>query len=121
MRSSTLKWIILITALAIGLLVSTQLFWLNKIYNYEQKQFSTSVLKSIQGVYEDLELTNSTTTTQLQKLIEQPDPNTFLFRIDSIPTKKMLLDNLLDNFEDFEVFADCKVALYNPVDHKYLY
>ena len=121
MRSATLRWIILITALAIGLLVSAQLFWLNKIYNYDQKQFSTSVVKSIQGVYEDLELTNSTTTTQLQKLIEQPDPNTFLFRIDSIPTKKMLLDDLLDNFEDFEVFADCKVALYSPLSHKYLY
>ena len=121
MRSSTLRWIILITALAIGLLVSTQLFWLNKIYNYEQKQFSTSVVKSIQGVYEDLQLTNSTTTTQLQKLIEQPDANTFLFRIDSIPPKKMLLDDVLDNFEDFEVFADCKIALYNPIGHRYLY
>jgi two-component system phosphate regulon sensor histidine kinase PhoR len=121
MRSATLRWIILTTALAIGLLVSAQLYWLNKIYNYDQKQFSTSVVKSIQGVYEDLQLTNSSTTTQLQKLIEQPDANTFLFRIDSIPTKKMLLDDLLDNFEDFEVFADCKVALYNPASHKYFY
>lgn len=121
MRSSTLRWIILITALAIGLLVSAQLFWLNKIYNYEQKEFSTSVVKSIQGVYEDLELTNSATPTHLQKLIEQPDANTFLFKIDSIPTQKMLLDNLIENFEDFQVFADCKVALYNPNSEKYLY
>ncbi len=120
MRSSTFRWIILITTLAIGLLVSAQLYWLNKIYNYEQKQFSTSVVKSIQGVYEDLQLTNSTTTTQLQKLIEQPDANTFLFKIDSIPPKNILLDDLLDNFEDFEVFADCKVALYNS-GGRYLY
>lgn len=121
MRASTLRWIILITALAIGLLVSAQLFWLNKIYNYEQKQFSISVVKSIQGVYEDLALTNPTTAIHLQKLIEQPDANTFLFKIDSIPAKKMLLDDLLENFEDFQVFADCKVALYNSFSHKYLY
>ncbi len=121
MRSATLRWIILITAIAIGLLVATQLFWLNKIYNYEQKQFSTSVVKSIQGVYEDLELTNSSSATQLQKLIEQPDANTFLFKIESIPAKKMLLDNLLENLEDFGVFADCKVALYTPGPHKFLY
>ena len=101
MRSSTLRWIILITALAIGLLVSVQLFWLNRIYNYEQKQFSTSVVKSIQGVYEDLELTNSTTTIQLQKVIEQHDANTFLFKIDIIPQQKILIDDLLGNFEDF--------------------
>ena len=121
MRSATLRWIILITALAIGLLVSAQLFWLNKIYNYEQKQFSTSVVKSIQGVYEDLGLTNSSSTIQLQKLIEQPDANTFLFKIDSIPAKKLLLDDLLENLEDFGVFADCKVALYDPRTGKYLY
>ncbi len=120
MRSATLRWIILITTLAIGLLVAAQLFWLNKIYNYEQKEFSTSVVKSIQGVYEDLELTTSP-TMHLQKLIEQPDANTFLFKIDSIPGKKMLLDNLLDNLEDFQVFADCKVALYEPRIHAYLY
>lgn len=120
MRSATLRWIILITTLAIGLLVSAQLFWLNKIYNYEQKEFSTSVVKSIQGVYEDLELTNPN-TTHLQKLIEQPDANTFLFKIDSIPAQKMLLDNLLDNLEDFQVFADCKAALYDPGSGKYLY
>ena len=121
LRSTTLRWIILVTALAIGLLVSAQLFWLNKIYNYEQKQFSTSVVKSIQGVYEDLGLTNASSTTQLQKLIEQPDPNTFLFKIDSIPLKKILLNDLLDNLEDFQVFADCKVALYDPRVNKYLY
>lgn len=121
MRSATLRWIILITAIAIGLLVAAQLFWLNKIYNYEQKQFSTSVVKSIQGVYEDLELTSSSSATQLQKLIEHPDANTFLFKIDSIPTQKMLVNNLLDNLEDFGVFADCKVALYTPRTDRFLY
>lgn len=121
MRSSTLRWIILITTFAIGLIILAQLFWLNKIYNYEQKQFSSSVIKSIQGVYEDLGLTNVAAATQLQKLVEQPDANTFLFKIDSIPAQKVLLNNILDNLEDFQVFADCKVALYSPEAKKYLY
>jgi two-component system phosphate regulon sensor histidine kinase PhoR len=121
MRSATFRWIILIVAIAVGLLVSAQLFWLHKIYNYEQKQFSTSVVKSIQGVYEDLELSNASSSTKLQELIEQPDANTFLFKIDSIPTKTMLVNGLLDNLEDFGVFSDCKVALYIPGNHKFLY
>ncbi len=120
MRSSTLRWIILITAIAIGLLVSAQLFWLSKIYNFEQKEFNTSVVKSIQGVYEDLNLTDAS-SIPLRKLIEQPDINTFLFKIDSLPEKAMLLDDLLSNLEDFEVFTDCKVAVYDPAKHKYLY
>ncbi|HEX8278763.1 MAG TPA: histidine kinase dimerization/phospho-acceptor domain-containing protein, partial [Segetibacter sp.] len=120
MPSATLRWIILITTITLGLLVSVQLFWLNKIHNYEQKEFSTSVVKSIQGVYEDLDITNSS-TIQLRKLIEQPDPNTFLFKIDSLPQKQILVDDVLSNLEDFQVFTDCVLSVYDPLTHKYLY
>lgn len=120
MRSVTLKWIILISTIAIGLLVAAQLFWLNKIYNYEQKEFQTSVIKSIQGVYEDLELTGST-PTHLQKLIEQPNANSFLFSINNIPEKDTLLDAALNNLEAFRVFADCSLALYDVKSHKYAF
>jgi two-component system phosphate regulon sensor histidine kinase PhoR len=120
MRSNTLKWIILLSTILIGLLVSAQLFWLNKIYNFEQKEFTTSVIKSIQGVYEDLELSDSS-GTELQKLIEQPNINTFLFKIESIPAKETLINSLLNNLEIFGVFTDCKLALYNKNVHKYSY
>lgn len=120
MRSVTFKWIILISTIAIGLLVAAQLFWLNKIYNYERKEFNSSVIKSIQGVYEDLELMDSN-TTHLQKLIEQPNPNSFLFRISNIPDKDSLPDNVLNNLEDFNVFSDCVLALYDNKIHRYLY
>jgi two-component system phosphate regulon sensor histidine kinase PhoR len=119
MRSSTIKWIILLSTIVIGLLVSTQLFWLNKIYNYEQKEFNTSVVKSIKGFYEALEITNSN-TSHLQNLIEKPNSNTYLFRIDSIPQKDSLISNLVNNLEDFGVFADCKMALYSKYLHKYI-
>ncbi len=112
MRSVTLKWIILISTIAIGILVSTQLFWLNKIYKYEQKEFNSSVIKSIQGVYEDLELMDSS-STHLQKLIEQPNTNSFLFRIRNIPLKDSLPDNILYNLEAFNVFTDCEIGLYD--------
>ena len=120
MRSVTLKWIILLSTILIGLLVSVQLFWLNKIYNFEQKEFTTSVIKSIQGVYEDLELSDSTGVS-LQTLIEQPNLNTFLFKIDSIPPKDTLINTILNNLEDFGVFTDCKVALYDDSLHRYAF
>ena len=120
MRSDTFKWIILLSTIIIGLLVAAQLFWLNKIYKYEQKEFETSVVKSIKGVYEDLKVTHSN-SAHLQQLIEQPNPQTFLFRIDSIPPKDSLLNSVLSNLEDFGVFADCKVALYNDDTHSYIF
>ncbi|MEO7768185.1 MAG: HAMP domain-containing sensor histidine kinase [Ferruginibacter sp.] len=120
MRSATLKWIILLSTILIGLLVSVQLYWLNKIYNFEQKEFTTSVIKSIQGLYEDLQLSDSS-GIELQKLITHPDLNTFLFKIDSIPQKDSLSNSMLSNLEDFGVFTDCKMALYNPQTQNYEY
>jgi two-component system phosphate regulon sensor histidine kinase PhoR len=120
MRSSTFKWIILISTIIIGLLVSVQLFWLNKIYNYEQKEFTSSVLKSIQGVYEDLDLSDSSRPV-LQKLIEQPSSNSFLFKINRIPSRDTLLKTVLVNLEDFGVFTDCNIGLYNNRVHSYTY
>ena len=120
MRSATFKWIILLSTILIGLLVCVQLFWLNKIYNFEQKEFSTSVVKSIQGVYEDLEL-NATQGIELQKLISQPNTNSFIFRVDNIPAKDSLVSTILNNLEVFGVFTDCKLALYDKGLHKYVY
>lgn len=112
MRSITLKWVVLSSTVLIGLLVSVQLYWLNKIYNYDQKEFNTSVVKSIRGIYEDLKLTDSP-GAELQKLIEQPNINTFLFKVEKIPNRDTLITTILNNLEDFGVFTDCKVALYD--------
>lgn len=120
MRSRTLRWVILITIAAVSLLVAAQLFWLHKIYNYEQTEFSSSVIKSIQGVYEDFDLSESS-SEQLQKRIEQYDPNTFIFTIDYIPVKDTLLEDISGNLEDFQVFADCKVSFYDKHAKKYLF
>jgi len=120
MRSTTLKWIILISTILIGLLVSVQLFWLNKIYRYDQKEFSTSVIKSIKGVYEDLDLSDSA-GAEMQQLIEQANISTFRFRINSVPPKDSLVNAILNNLEDFGVFTDCRLSLYEPKTSGYLY
>ena len=120
MRSTTLKWIILLSSILIGLLVSAQLYWLNKIYNFEQKEFTTSVVKSIQGVYEDVEL-SGTSFTHLQKLIKQPHPNSFLFKVENVPSKDSLKYSVVSNLQIFGVFTDCWMALYDKKMHKYVY
>ena len=59
--------------------------------------------------------------TQLQKLIERPNPNTFLIRVDTIPQKDSLINFLYSEFEDFNVFTDCKMAVYSDSTGGYLY
>lgn len=120
MKSNTLRWIFLLGVGIVVTLVAAQLYWLNKTYAYEKREFNTSVIKSIKGVYEDLELTTHR-SPQLQELIEQPDVNRFIFRIDSIPSESLLQENLFANLENFGVFTDCQAALYDHFRNEYIY
>lgn len=120
MRSSTLKRIILALSLMIGLIIIAQIFWLNKLYSFEQRQFTTNVVKAIRGLYEDLELVNGS-VAPLQQFIERPDANTFRIKIDSVPPKDSLVYYLSAELEDFDVFATCDVAAYKQSLGKYEY
>jgi two-component system, OmpR family, phosphate regulon sensor histidine kinase PhoR len=114
MRSDTLKKIILLFTLLISLIVLAQLYWLNKLYSFEQRQFTTNVVKAIRGLFEDLALVNEP-VVHLQQVVERPDANTFLVKIDTIPEKDSLSYYMLAELEDFDVFSDCMITAY---DHK---
>ena len=110
MRSITLKRIILALTLMISLVIIAQVFWLNKLYSFDQRQFTTNVVKSIRGLYEDLELV-SEPVAPLQKFIEQPNANTFRMRVEVVPPKDSLMYYLSAELEDFGVFAPYRVDM----------
>lgn len=120
MRSATLKWMLLMLTILVGIILVVQLYWINQVYYYEQKEFNTNVVKSIRGVCEDMKIDDNP-GTQLQKLIERPNPNSFLVRIDSLPQKDSLINFFYSEFEDFNVFTDCKLAVYSDTAGRYLY
>lgn len=113
MRSSTLRWIILLATFLIALIVAVQLFWLDKIYSFEKKTFNTNVVKSIRGVYEDVDI-DDTPINHLQDLIETPSPDYFLFRVNA---EKLVYDSLVyylkHELNDFDVLTDAHVCLYS--------
>jgi len=120
MRSATLKWMLLLLTILVGIILIVQLYWINQVYSLEQKEFNTNVIKSIRGVCEDMKIDDNP-GTQLQKLIERPNPNSFLLRIDTLPQRDSLINFLYSEFEDFNVFTDCKVAVYSDSAGRYLY
>jgi two-component system, OmpR family, phosphate regulon sensor histidine kinase PhoR len=120
MRSSTLKWIVLSATLLAALIVTVQLYWLKKVYSFEQRQFNTNVVKSIRGLFEDLEM-NDAPGTSLQQLINNPGDNYFLFKADTIPPQDSLSFYLQEEFADFGVLTDCRLGAYSAVDKKYVY
>lgn len=120
MRSSTLKWIVLSATVLIAIIVMVQLFWLNKVYSFEQRQFNINVVKSIRGVFEDLEM-NDNPAMNLQELIQNPGTDYFLFKADTIPQKDSLTFYLQHEFADFDVLTDVKIGAYSSGSHQYVY
>jgi two-component system phosphate regulon sensor histidine kinase PhoR len=110
----------LILTLLVGVIIVVQLFWLDRVYNKEQKDFYTNVVKSIRGLCEDMELDDSP-GTQIQTLIEHPTPNSFILQVDTIPKKDSLIYYLASEFTDFDVFTDCNMAVYSDSISNYLY
>jgi two-component system, OmpR family, phosphate regulon sensor histidine kinase PhoR len=120
MRASTLKWILLSISCLIALIVIVQLVWLDKVYSFEQRQFNINVIKSIRGVFEDLEM-NDNPALNLRQLIDNPGPDYFVFKADTIPQKDSLTYYLHHEFEDFNVLTDCKLGAYSKDSDRYIY
>ncbi len=118
MRSLTTRIFILFFALLIAVIISMQVHWLNKTYAFEKKEFNTSVLKAIRGVYEDMPLLYNT-SIPIDSLVEIHKDNGFIFQVHTIPDKDSLNFFLLSELEVFRVFTDCQVAVYNKEQNQY--
>ena len=112
MRSSTTRLLIVLLAITVAAIVGIQVHWMQRNYAYEKNEFNTSVVKSIRGLYEDLDLVPYSLSHHASH-IQHPGPNSFLFRIDTIPPKDSLLHYLQSEFNDFNVLTDCKVMVYD--------
>ena len=115
-----LKWLVLSATVVIGLIVIVQVFWLTKVYSFEKKQFNTNVVKSLRGVFEDLEM-NDDPSLSLQQLIHNPKDDYYLFKADTIPVKDSLTHFLRKEFGDFNVLTDVKLGAYSSRYKKYVY
>src|SRR4029077_1815755 len=120
MRSSMLTWLVLAAALLIGLIVIVQLYWLTKVYSFEQKQFNTNVVKSLRGVFEDLEM-NDDPSLSLQQLIHNPANDYYMFKADTLPEQDSLTHYIRKEFGDFDVLTDVKLGAYSLKEKKYIY
>ena len=118
-RSKTLRLVILTSTVLITIIIAIQLIWLQKVYLYEEKQFNINVSKSIRGLYTDMELVNDV-SDNVQKKIDNPNPDTYIFKIDCSPNLDSLWLNLKAEFTDFDVYTDCRAGIYSTEQNKYL-
>lgn len=118
-RSKTLRLVILTSTVLITIIIAIQLVWLQKVYLYEEKQFNINVSKSIRGLYDDMELVNDV-SDNVQKKIDNPNPDIYIFKIDCSPNLDSLWLNLKAEFTDFDVYTDCRAGIYSTEQNKYI-
>jgi two-component system phosphate regulon sensor histidine kinase PhoR len=117
-RSKTLRLVILTSTLLITIIMAIQLVWLQKVYLYEEKQFNINVSKSIRSLYSDMELVNDA-SDNVQKVIENINPDVYLLKIDCSPNLEQLWINLKSELTDFDVYTDCRAAVYDTAEKNY--
>jgi two-component system phosphate regulon sensor histidine kinase PhoR len=115
-----LKWVVLSATVLIGLIVIVQLYWLTKVYSFEQKQFNNNVVKSLRAVFEDLEM-NDNPNQPLQQLIHNPADDYYMFKADTIPEQDSLTYYIRKEFSDFDVLTDVKLGAFSNSSKKYVY
>ncbi len=118
-RSKTLRLALLLSTILVAIIIIVQLFWLQKIYKYEEKQFNINVSKSIKSIYAKMELVNDVSDI-VQKVIENPKPDLYLVRIDCTPSLQNLWTNLKEELTDFDVFTDCQAAVYSKEEKRFI-
>jgi len=96
-----------------------QIIWLSRVYSFEQKTFNHDVVTSIREVYDELGI-RVEGHEQLNKLIELPEPHSFLFRIDTVPDMEKVYAIVERELEERNIFTSCEISVYSRTARKYI-
>ena len=107
-------------SIIIALILLAQLYWLKRVYNLEEQQFNSGVIKSIRGLFNDIEIAHDP-RMQINQVVNMVDAHTYLVKLDSVPPKDTLQHYLRAEFEDFDVWADCNVAVFSSSKQAFSY
>ena len=119
-RSSTARLSIFVSVLIIAVIIIFQLIWLKRVYSKEQKEFDISVLKTVRGVYEDLNI-SIYDFNNLNQLVERPENHLYLARVSLPINYDSLVSYLQDELENFEIFTNCGLGVYRSKDNRYVF
>jgi two-component system phosphate regulon sensor histidine kinase PhoR len=59
--------------------------------------------------------------SRMDKLIENPKPDIYYFRVDNVPSGDSLTYYLTYEFDDFNVYTDCVTGIYDRAKNKYVH
>lgn len=112
LRARTVRLGILISTIIIGLIIVIQAFWLRKVYHLEEKEFDRNVIGVVKEVYDDIKLV-ADPGKYLNEIVTKPEPHVYIARVEIWQPADTIISYLHQNLEDFGIFTDCHVSLYD--------
>ena len=119
MRSKTLKLIMILLTIVMGVIFVFQLVWLSRVYSFEKQQFHVNVVRIINGVYEDFDWANYGSVSS--ERIERINDKTYLMQVDSLPSCEVLERDLMKEFNDFSLHTECCLSIYDASADKLMF
>lgn len=119
-RSKTVRLGIFISTIIISVIVLAQVFWLYKLYLYEEKEFDHRVFGLLKETYAKLDLTKDS-TLNLKDLITKSRPQIYYSEVQQWESSAEVVNVIENAMEDFGIFTDCRIVLYNRSNNKIFY
>jgi len=114
-RSYTVRLGILLSTVFITAIIISQLIWLKKTYELEQREFNARVLKVIKSLYTASDDSIYKQTLHLSEIIDNNKRHFYTARITLPADTSLFLNNLKKGLEEYDVFTLCQAGIY---DHK---
>lgn len=113
LKSSTIRWAIIISSVLIALIVFTQVLWLKRVYQLEQREFNGKVLNVVKGVYDDVDEPLYTKASHLSELVRNPLSFVYVAKITLPVDSARLINAVKKNLTTYNVFTLCEAAVYD--------
>jgi two-component system phosphate regulon sensor histidine kinase PhoR len=119
-RARTVRLGILISTIIIGFIILIQVLWLRKVYHNEEKDFDHKIIGALKGLYDDVKLVEDPVNA-LNEIISKPESHVYIAKVDIWQPPDTIAWFLHHELEDFDVFTDCRLTLYDAVSKKILF
>lgn len=109
----------ILSTVIVSVIICIQLFWLQRVYRLERRNFNISVTKSIKNLFGSINLTNDDNFT-FDKNIELPVEEAYLVKVDRIPSIDSVSYFFSKELTDYNLLSDCSLSIYDISKERYV-
>ncbi|MBX5439685.1 MAG: HAMP domain-containing histidine kinase [Thermoflavifilum sp.] len=118
MKSSTLRKLVIVGALLMTCVLAAQIYWLQKTYALEEKEFNVKVHSALNEVVQRIRLSQRDSTPFIEA-VERPETDYYIADIKYHINGDSIENYLKRALEENDLFTSYQFGIYNASTHKF--